>query len=134
MNLNKKDRPIIPIELKTFDKILEAIALIIFISIWVTVIYFYDKLPQIIPVHFDLTGNVDRMGDKSSIFTLPFIASFLYLLITVISKYPQSFNYLQEITLDNAKSQYTFATRLLRVIKLIVLSVLFVIILVVIRS
>lgn len=130
----KKDRPLIPIELKTFDKILEVIALIVFISIWVTVIYFYNKLPQIIPVHFDLSGNVDRMGDKSSIFTLPFVASFIYLLLTVISKYPQSFNYLQEITLDNAKSQYTFATRLLRVIKVIVLSVLFIIILVVIRS
>lgn len=134
MNFNKKDRPLIPIELKTFDKILEVIALIVFISIWVTVIYFYNKLPQIIPVHFDLSGNVDRMGDKSSIFTLPFVASFIYLLITVISKYPQSFNYLQEITLDNAKSQYTFATRLLRVIKVIVLSFLFIIILVVIRS
>lgn len=134
MNFNKKDRPLIPIELKTFDKILEVIALIVFISIWVTVIYFYNKLPQIIPVHFDLSGNVDRMGDKSSIFTLPFVASFIYLLLTVISKYPQSFNYLQEITLDNAKSQYTFATRLLRVIKVIVLSVLFIIILVVIRS
>lgn len=132
MNFNKQDRPIIPIELKTFDKIIEAIALIIFISIWVTVIYFYKSLPQIIPVHFDLSGNVDRMGDKSSIFTLPFIASFIYLLLTIISKYPQSFNYLQEITLDNAKSQYTFATRLLRVIKVIVLSVLFIIILVVI--
>lgn len=132
MNFNKQDRPIIPIELKTFDKIIEAIALIIFISIWVTVIYFYKSLPQIIPVHFDLSGNVDRMGDKSSIFTLPFIASFIYLLLTIISKYPQSFNYLQEITLDNAKSQYTFATRLLRVIKVIVLSALFIIILVVI--
>lgn len=134
MNFNKKDRPIIPIELKIFDKIIEGMALIVFISIWVMVIYSYNKLPQIIPVHFDLSGNVDRMGDKSSIFTLPFIASFIYLLLTVLNKYPHMFNYIGEITLDNAKSQYTFATRLLRVIKVIVLSVLFIIILVVIRS
>ncbi len=115
-------------------KIIEGMALIVFISIWVMVIYSYNKLPQIIPVHFDLSGNVDRMGDKSSIFTLPFIASFIYLLLTVLNKYPHMFNYIGEITLDNAKSQYTFATRLLMVIKVIVLSVLFIIILVVIRS
>lgn len=120
----KKDRPIIPIGLKKFDKILEGIAIIVFISIWATVIYFYNSLPEIIPVHFDLSGNVDRVGNKSSIFTLPFIASFIYLLLTIISKYPQSLNYLQEITLDNAQSQYTFAIRLLRIVKVLVLSTL----------
>lgn len=129
MNINKSNRPIIKIELRIFDKILEIIAGLILLSTIVVVAYYYNTLPDIIPTHFDFSGKVDNYGSKSSILTLPILSTLLYIGLTILNKYPQTFNYLGEITLDNAESQYRFATRFLRVLKLIVMITFLIIIL-----
>ena len=134
MNINKSNRPIIKIELTIVDKIIEAIALLVLASTIILVAYYYNKLPGIIPTHFDFSGKVDDYGSKSSIFTLPILSTLLYIGLTVLNKYPQTFNYLGEITLDNAESQYRFATRFLRVLKLIVMITFLIIILSIVRN
>ncbi len=128
MNINKSNRPIIKIELRLFDKILEAIALLLLICTIILVAYYYKTLPEIIPTHFNFSGKLDDYGSKSSILTLPILSALLYIGLTVLNKYPQTFNYLSEITLDNAESQYRFATRFLRVLKIIVMITFLIII------
>jgi hypothetical protein len=44
---------------------------------------------------------------------VPIIASVLYLLLTVISRFPQYFNYMTVITEENAASQYKNARTLM---------------------
>lgn len=119
----KKDRPKIKIELTKSDKILEIIALLILICLWIYVIYNYNSLPDIINTHFNAQGKPDGSGEKQYIFGLPGIATFMYLLVTIASRYPHTFNYLEEITEENALEQYTKMTKLTRILKIILIGI-----------
>lgn len=51
---------------------------ILFLSYWIMMIFYYTNLPDQIPMHFDLSGEVTRTGDKSigSWFLVPIIVTF----------------------------------------------------------
>lgn len=119
----KKDRPKIKIELTKSDKILEIIALLLLICLWIYVISNYNSLPDIINTHFNAQGKPDGSGEKQYIFGLPGVATFLYLLVTIASRYPHTFNYLDEITEENALEQYTKMTKLTRILKIILIGI-----------
>lgn len=80
-------------------------------------------LPDIIPTHFNDSGKADNYGNKSGIFILPVLATILYLGLTQLSRHPRIFNYPLRITVDNARQQYTIATRMIRFLKLSVLVI-----------
>ena len=82
---------------------------------------------MVIPVHFKITGEIDRFGHKSSLFELPLIATVLYLILTIVNRYSHLFNYMEKITVDNAKEQYKSATTLLRFVKLFVIVIFLII-------
>jgi uncharacterized membrane protein len=39
--------------------------------LWLAMVY--NQLPDLLPLHFDVHGNPDRIGDRSEIFVLPAI-------------------------------------------------------------
>jgi uncharacterized membrane protein len=70
-----------------------------------------NRLPERMPTHFDVAGNPNGWGSPSGIILIPIIASGVYLLMSVVARFPASFNYpvrvtpqtlprLQAITLD----------------------------------
>ena len=117
-------RPKIIIALTTSDKIFEIVGWFLLFSIWFVTVIHYSNLPEIIPIHYNGQGKVDRFGGKATIFSLPIIATILFIGMTILNKFPQVFNYPTKITEDNAFNQYTNATRLIRYLKLIVVLVL----------
>ncbi len=120
-------RPKIKIELHYSDRLIELLCGIFVIVLWVFVIWIYIKLPEIIPVHYNESGNPDSYGNKLSIFILPLITSVIYILLTQLNKYPHILYYSEEITKKNALQQYTLATRIIRYVKFTV-SLLFLLI------
>lgn len=120
-------RPKIKIVLHFSDKLIELLGGLSVIILWVFVIWIYIKLPEIIPVHYNESGNPDYYGNKLSIFLLPLITSIIYAALTKLNKYPHIFNYTEEITEENALQQYTFGTRMIRYVKFTV-SILFLLI------
>ncbi len=101
------------------DKLVEALGWLILLVLWGWTINHYSALPETIPTHFNAAGEADGFGSKASIIGLPVIASLLFIGLTVLNRYPQSFNYPTTITKDNALRQYTLATRMLRYLKLV---------------
>ncbi len=93
------------------------------ISIWILTIINYNSLPEIIPVHFNARGEADGFGSKVAILSLPAIAAVIYTGMTILNHFPQVFNFPAEITKENALSQYTFATRLIRFLKLTIVVI-----------
>jgi uncharacterized membrane protein len=112
------NRPRIQLQLQPIDKIVEILCLIVIAALWLLTSVAYNQLPDVIPVHFDATGQADGYGPKATLWMLPTIASALVLGLTILNKYPHIFNYPTTITPENALQQYTFATRMLRWIKL----------------
>ncbi len=110
-------RPKLTIEPTGFDRTLEALAVAGIISLWVVVLLKYSTLPERIPTHFNFKNEVDGYGSKDSILLLPIIGSAIYILLSVINKFPHFFNYPTPITEENALRQYQLATRLIRLLK-----------------
>ncbi|OGU59433.1 MAG: hypothetical protein A2X64_00785 [Ignavibacteria bacterium GWF2_33_9] len=112
-----RTRPKFKLELSNFDKLLEVTAMVVFIYLWYLVLTSYGKLPEQIATHFDSSGKVNDVGSKITILIFPIIATFIYALLSIINKFPHTFNYLTEITEQNAPMQYKLATQLIRYLK-----------------
>ena len=118
-----ENRPKLKLSLTTTDKIVELLGIISIVAIWILVITSYGKLPDKIPIHYNLNGEVDRISAKESIFALPIIATILFLGLTLLNRYPHHFNYLTKITEENAYNQYSITTKMIRFLKLIVVVI-----------
>lgn len=127
-------RPKIKIKLTITDKIFEGIGWLLLLTVWGMTIMSYPTLPDIIPIHYNGAGQADGFGDKGNIFTLPLIATILFVGLTVLNKFPDIFNYPIQITAENAQKQYTYATRLIRYLKFIIVIIFGIIAFVTIRS
>jgi hypothetical protein len=117
---NTTGRPVLTLEWKPIDLLLEASSLLVIIVSTVLLLADYSALPDEIPTHFNAQGIADDYGSKSSLFFLLALCIATYLLITWITKLPQNFNYPVKITEYNATYQYRLSMRLLRWIKLAV--------------
>ena len=111
-------RPKIRIEPTIADKVVEILGWFVLLVTWIFTIASYSNLPDTIPIHYNGAGKADGFGSKINILILPFIATILYVGITVANKFPHVFNYPTRITEENALRQYTNATRMMRYLKL----------------
>ncbi|HSF88019.1 MAG TPA: DUF1648 domain-containing protein [Saprospiraceae bacterium] len=110
-------RPRLQIPLTAPDRIIEAAGWVCLAALWAMTLYAYGNLPETIPTHFGVGGEVDDYGSKMTLFFLPVIGTILFIGLTVLNNYPHIFNYPADITPENALSQYTNATRMIRMIK-----------------
>lgn len=113
------ERPKLKLELTKIDKAVEIMGWLLICADWTLVINTYKSLPNIIPTHYNGAGLADGFGDKSMIFTLPLVATVLFVGLTILNRFPHIFNYPTDITANNALRQYTNATRLIRYLKVI---------------
>lgn len=122
-------RPRIKPEISQLDKKIEAIAMFVLIFMWLLTVFVLYKMPKTIPTHFDALGKADDYGSKTSLLMLPILCTIVYFGLTQLNKYPYRFNYIKKITAENAKHQYSIATRMLRFLKLAILVIFTLIIL-----
>ena len=111
-------RPKIKIDLTQFDKLLEIAGIVLIIIMWAVAIFSYLKSPETVAIHFDGAGKPNGYGDRITNLLLPIIPTFIYLGLTQLNKYPHLYNYMRKITAENALTQYTAATRMIRILKL----------------
>lgn len=58
----------------------------------------WPSLPARVPEHFAWSGIPDRFGPRSTLLILPTLAIVLYLGLTFLARFPQTFNYPVKIT------------------------------------
>ncbi|MEI7689776.1 MAG: DUF1648 domain-containing protein [Candidatus Saccharibacteria bacterium] len=75
-------------------KIYYTIAILLAITSWAIAIYFWDKLPSVIPTHFGISGAADGWAEKSlfSVFLLPSIQTVIAALFIFLYYKPQYAN------------------------------------------
>jgi uncharacterized membrane protein len=122
---SKENQPRLKIDWTPVDWIVEGLAIGGLLTLLGTVIYFFPKLPETIPTHFNGSGQPDDYGSKSFFWMLPGIGLFIYILLTFINLIPHQFNYLVKITPENALKQYTMGTRFIRYIKMLIIWMFF---------
>ena len=114
-----KERPKINLKLTLIDWVLEAICLLSIVGIWLLTLVYYRELPEIIPIHYNLTGDVDSFGRKVNLLSLPSISTIIYLGLTILNKYPHTFNYPKSFTKENAREMYRATSQIMRLLKLV---------------
>ena len=77
--LNKSERPVIKIELTTADKMAEVIGVLVLVTFWAVTLFYYSKLPDTIPTHYNISGQADDHGSKTTILLLPVVGTILFL-------------------------------------------------------
>lgn len=111
-------RPRIQIKWKRIDYLLELAGLIALSAMLFVSAYHYRDLPEQIPTHFNASGQVDAWGQRESIWLLPGIAAIMYLLLTLLNRFPHLFNFPVKVTEANAERLYTIGTRAVRLLKI----------------
>lgn len=110
-------RPKIDIPMSSLDKIIEVLSVLSIVYVIVAIINAWAKLPAVIPTHYNFAGEIDGYGSKSSILFLLPVMLVMYIGFTVLTKYPQIYNYVVEITEKNALTQYSLAKSFMRILK-----------------
>jgi len=110
-------RPKIKIEMTLTDKFLEVIGWSAAVLLWAMTAVYFTHLPENIPSHFNFAGKADDYGGRFTVFLLPVIGTVLFVLLTVLNKYPHIFNYPVKITPENALKNYSMAARFIRYLK-----------------
>jgi len=116
-------RPGLQLTLSKTDKILEKTGLVLLVACWMLTMYVFAKSPDTIPVHFNASGQADHYGNKAILWILVVLPSIIYVVLSLIGKHPQNFNYLVRLTAKNAEQQYTISTRIIRFMKIAVLII-----------
>lgn len=122
MALIPKNRPRLKIPMTLMDKVSEAASALI---VGITAILFllrYQVISSEVPMQYDFSGNVSRMGSKSELLLLLGVLILLYAGLTILQRYPHSYNYLVDITEGNAVRQYSLAVRMIRWLKLMMVG------------
>jgi uncharacterized membrane protein len=99
------------------DHIIDLIGLLALAGLLILPLLYFWDLPGTIPQHYGMNGTPDAFGSKGIIWLLPIIGSIMYSGLTVLNRYPYTFNFPVRITEKNALRQYTIATKLVRSLK-----------------
>jgi uncharacterized membrane protein len=85
-------------------KILETISLLtLALLFFMTFRAFYgpNRLPDRIATHFNATGQADGWGSPVALLVFPIMAIGIYLLMTLVSRFPGAFNFPVRVTSQN---------------------------------
>lgn len=118
-----KTQPKIVIKLSKLDYLIEILGCVALVCLWAFVLLNYNKLPEIIPVHFNENGIGDKFGNKNNILALPIVATLLFVFLTFLSKYPNTFYLKENISVEELTIQNKESARLMRIMKLILVLV-----------
>jgi uncharacterized membrane protein len=104
--------------MKSAHKICFTIAIILAIASWTISIYYWDKLPAVIPVHFGISGQPDDWAAKSLfyVFLIPSLQSLMLAAFIFLYYRPQYSNIpttMLLMTLDKKHREHAF--RLIRI-------------------
>ncbi len=105
----KRNRPVLQLKRTTVEWVSDVIGVLGLAGMWIYAMTHVPMLPDSIPVHFNAAGDPDRWASRGSILSLPAIGTALYVFMLVAGRWPHKFNYLVDITEENAPRLYRLA-------------------------
>ena len=93
------------------------------------VIIMWSQIPDQIPTHYNFAGEADDYGGKGSLIFMMVLAWFIFVLITVLMRFPNTWNMPVKVTADNKARLYSITRAMLEVVKMLT-SLLFAVMLI----
>ena len=104
------------------DNIIDIICWGLALCIPIYLIICWKNIPNEIPMHYDLMGNVDRWGNKTELIILPIMTFLMCSFISVIELFPQVWNTGVKITEENKERVYRILKNMVKTLKLVVIA------------
>lgn len=104
------------------DNTMEVICLVLLVGIVLYLAINWSDIPDKVPMHYDLAGNIDRWGGKEELLILPIMSWIMYLFMTVIEQFPKIWNTGVTVTGENQIRVYRVLKYMLKSLKLIVVA------------
>lgn len=108
------------IRLTIVDIIMEVLSFITVVGTTLYLIISWGSLPDTIPMHYNLSGEIDRWGSKGELIFLPVMMWIIYLGITLMQRFPQIWNTGVTVTPENRERVYRTLKYMVESLKLIV--------------
>ncbi|MEG1255837.1 DUF1648 domain-containing protein [Clostridium sp.] len=105
-----------------FQKLLEALTLIVLLGSILYLIIFWSSIPDTLPSHYNAMGVADNWSGKSSLLVIPIISTLLYLGLTGVLFVPSIWNTPVEVTEKNRNFVYENIRTMIGLMKLIAVS------------
>ena len=110
-------RPVLRIPLTRLEKYLEAASILGLIYAISSAVYAITILPEIIPAQYGINGKPDGWGSRNGVFLFPGVSVIIYLMFTILSRFPHIYKYPVKITKENAGCQYLIGRHIIRWLK-----------------
>ncbi len=123
MELSKDNRPVLQLPYSQLEWVLEAISLLALLALVGLTAWYWPHLPARIPMHFNISGQVDNWSDKDSFLLLAVMSAVMYLLLTIASRFPRAYNYAVTITVENYAAQYRLAREVVSELKCVLMGI-----------
>lgn len=114
---NSWKRPKLKIPKTMTESILDIIGYSSYLGSTLFLLIIWSRLPEKVPVHYNVLGKVDRWGSKWELFILSGVGAFMILLMQTLEKYPEAHNYPQRVNESNAEQFYTNSRKLVNQLK-----------------
>jgi len=102
--------------------IINIICVIQIIGIIIYLLVAWGDIPDQIPGHFGASGEVTRWDNKGTLFIMPGIAVVIFIVMSVVERYPHLWNTGVRITEENKFRIYRILKGLLDSIKLVIVT------------
>jgi uncharacterized membrane protein len=83
---------------------LEVIGILAIFTFLIFTFFNWPDVPQRIPTHFNWSGIPDSWGSKGTVPIMIYVTVFIFILFTVISRFPRRINFPISIKEENSKS------------------------------
>ena len=118
MQTARVPRPVVKLPRSRAENVVDGLTAIVLLAWFRVALWYWPGLPARVPMHFNAAGKVDGWGPRWTIWLLPAVGVVLAVFLTVLSRFPHTFNYPCAITPENAERQYRMARLLLGIVKL----------------
>lgn len=105
------------------ETIVELAVLLLVIGTVVFTLMTFPKLPETVPTHIGVKGQVDGFGSKRILLAMPIMGLVFYIGLSILQRFPDKFNYPVEVTDNNAEVLHLLGVKLARCIKLFVVLI-----------
>lgn len=115
--LDVQPRPKLNLPICKSEIALEVLAVPPILLTFTVVLLYWPIIPAVVPSHFDLEGHPNGWSGRGLLWVLPFVSLATSIFMSIMCKYPHTFNYIYPITEKNAEKQYMLARKFFRLMK-----------------
>lgn len=106
-----------------YHRLMDHLCITLYIVVALSILFYRDKLPDVVPIHYGTGGAVDAYGPKFFILFCPVLSFFLYLFLRFAERYPDLWNIPISITRKNSDHVYLMTKNMLVTIRFIVVTI-----------